>query len=499
MPTMPGRTRIHFRLSSQAAICETPLALPRVLPFFLTLLVFLLAGIFTAEGRAASSNGSASRDRMTELVQVDPSKTYRYSYDYRARRVVRDESAAGGENTLCCFSGGTCAFESVGSAVRVGYIRGSDYGGGTGGILYSVRNGVSSFNAYNSRGDVVAKTGSAGNVTWEATYEAFGTRTSESGTNADRQKANTKEEDPTGLLNEGFRYRDLGTGVFISRDPLGFVDGPNVYAYVRQNPWTFFDPLGLEAFNAEVYNNMKRFDRLLMQSDKPMVNPATLPSPLVRSSALLFFGEENKDLVNRSKFKATMDGGQAALTWTERAVCLVAPSCGQAPNGELLPESMIKQSASFLEKLRANVQDPTLRDMGPANLKVRTTLEAMGHDLKNITNADVVEAGKVVRSWEGTANITQALAEAAVKDLSSLISSRDIQEQTQITVNYLRRGPEAFWSKISNERNLSADELTAWKTNPDTFVDSQGNHPMPIDVGEIDQDRHNQVNEITHE
>jgi RHS repeat-associated protein len=54
------------------------------------------------------------------------------------------------------------------------------------------------------------------------------------------------DEDPTGLLNEGFRYRDLDTGVFITKDPAGFVDGPNLYAYVRQNPWTHFDPEGLE-------------------------------------------------------------------------------------------------------------------------------------------------------------------------------------------------------------------------------------------------------------
>jgi RHS repeat-associated protein len=54
------------------------------------------------------------------------------------------------------------------------------------------------------------------------------------------------DEDPTGLLNEGFRYRDLETGTFITRDPLGFVDGPNMYAYVVQNPWTKFDPAGLQ-------------------------------------------------------------------------------------------------------------------------------------------------------------------------------------------------------------------------------------------------------------
>ena len=56
----------------------------------------------------------------------------------------------------------------------------------------------------------------------------------------------SKDEDPTGLLNEGFRYRDLETGVWLSRDPAGFVDGPNLYAYVKQNPWTAFDPDGLK-------------------------------------------------------------------------------------------------------------------------------------------------------------------------------------------------------------------------------------------------------------
>ena len=40
-------------------------------------------------------------------------------------------------------------------------------------------------------------------------------------------------------------YRDPETGTFITRDPAGFIDGPNMYTYVRQNPWTKFDPLGL--------------------------------------------------------------------------------------------------------------------------------------------------------------------------------------------------------------------------------------------------------------
>jgi RHS repeat-associated protein len=144
----------------------------------------------------------------------------------------------------------------------VDYIRGSDYGGGIGGILYSCRNGEYSYTHYDTRGDVTQKTDSTGNVTYQAQYEAFGTRTREDGSTLDRQKASTKEEDPTGLLNEGFRYRDLQTGSFISKDPAGFIDGPNLYTYVRQNPWSKFDPEGLASYD-EVKSMYDKADEYL--------------------------------------------------------------------------------------------------------------------------------------------------------------------------------------------------------------------------------------------
>ena len=171
------------------------------------------------------------------------SGSYVYVYDYRTRRVGRTEN---GTTTQAVFSGGVSVQEYAGGGLSAEYVRGSDWGGGVGGLLYSLRSGVPLFDHYNSRGDVITQTNAAGAATWQASYEAFGTRTQEVGSTRDRQKANTKEEDPTGLLNEGFRYRDLATGSFITRDPLGFVDGPNMYAYVMQNPWSLFDPEGLK-------------------------------------------------------------------------------------------------------------------------------------------------------------------------------------------------------------------------------------------------------------
>ena len=40
-------------------------------------------------------------------------------------------------------------------------------------------------------------------------------------------------------------YRDLENGTFLTRDPIGYADGPNVYCYVHCNPVTKFDALGL--------------------------------------------------------------------------------------------------------------------------------------------------------------------------------------------------------------------------------------------------------------
>lgn len=202
-------------------------------------------------------------DYENRLIQLDfasgdPAKngTYTYGYDYRTRRVTRGEPGQAAPTTLV-FSGGLSAQEWSGTpgtgTPDVEYIRGSDYGGGIGGVLYTIRNGSRSYNHYNSRGDVTARTGEGDQVDWEGAYEAYGTRTEQSAEPTERQTANTKDEDPTGLLNEWMRYRDLETGVFITRDPAGFADGPNVYSYVRQNPWTAFDPLGLVSWGGFTY------------------------------------------------------------------------------------------------------------------------------------------------------------------------------------------------------------------------------------------------------
>ncbi|RYD50114.1 MAG: hypothetical protein EOP85_00240, partial [Verrucomicrobiaceae bacterium] len=221
-------------------------------------------------------------DPSNRLVEVQLNKfvpapttvsTWRYRYDHRSRRIVRYETLAFATPSveIDSYAGGTAltrwASGSTGmpdssynpnNIVRTAhFIRGSDFGGGVGGLLYSVTPDVTVRNyvEYGSRGDVNGVTtvtfplssSSSGVPAYRADYRAFGNH-KDFGTApaAIRHRASTKEEETVlGLLNEGFRYRDIQAGVFLSRDPAGFVDGPNLYTYVRQNPWSKFDPLGL--------------------------------------------------------------------------------------------------------------------------------------------------------------------------------------------------------------------------------------------------------------
>ena len=55
----------------------------------------------------------------------------------------------------------------------------------------------------------------------------------------------SKRHDPSGLINFGRRYYNPQFGRWFTCDPQGFTDGPNLYAYVHNNPLTHFDEYGL--------------------------------------------------------------------------------------------------------------------------------------------------------------------------------------------------------------------------------------------------------------
>jgi RHS repeat-associated protein len=111
-------------------------------------------------------------------------------------------------------------------------------GGGVGGINYAEYADGSELNYkfYNLRGDVILTLDNLNNVKSKSIYTAFGTHDDTGTIATDSHRANTKVEDADRLLNEGRRFRSLDYGVFLTPDPLEYVDGLNSCIYVNQNP-----------------------------------------------------------------------------------------------------------------------------------------------------------------------------------------------------------------------------------------------------------------------
>lgn len=139
---------------------------------------------------------------------------------------------------------------SSSATVAVEFIRGSGKGGGIGSILYARRGGVDeSYHYEPAVGHVVALSDAAATWIKRDRYESFGKIIASAGASANNRLANTKEREVIGAVsidNHGFRWYDAGIGRYLSRDPIGYGDGMNVYVYVHNSPVNSYDPLGLK-------------------------------------------------------------------------------------------------------------------------------------------------------------------------------------------------------------------------------------------------------------
>ncbi|WP_158545300.1 RHS repeat domain-containing protein [Bremerella cremea] len=59
----------------------------------------------------------------------------------------------------------------------------------------------------------------------------------------------------TGLYQFRNRYFRSGLGMFLSRDPMGYSDGPGLYEYVGSNPILMLDPMGLSCTESKTQLN----------------------------------------------------------------------------------------------------------------------------------------------------------------------------------------------------------------------------------------------------
>ena len=113
--------------------------------------------------------------------------------------------------------------------------------------LISRHNGSSEFYSFDSEDNLAQRTDDVGNVLSDYLFSSHGSRLNgaSSGPFGYRTRLGYYTDNVTQISLLTHRYYDAGSGRFLTRDPISYKGGINLYAYVQNNPMRFSDPSGL--------------------------------------------------------------------------------------------------------------------------------------------------------------------------------------------------------------------------------------------------------------
>ena len=119
---------------------------------------------------------------------------------------------------------------------------------GAAGLISRRIGSTSVFYVFDSEGNVSETTDASGNVLSSYLLNAFGASlgASQTGPFGYSAQFGYYTDSETGLHLLTHRYYDSSAGRFLTRDPIGYGGGINLYSYVANNPINSIDPLGLD-------------------------------------------------------------------------------------------------------------------------------------------------------------------------------------------------------------------------------------------------------------
>ncbi len=224
-------------------------------------------GNLTSDGRWTYSWDAENRLIAMESMSSVPSvvKTrLEFAYDFQGRRIQKKVYGWSGSAWLLTgdhrfvWDGWNLIAEINGSGALIrSYVWGLDLSGsmdgagGVGGLLsvYQAANQSSHFAAMDGNGNVMALVDAAsGLLSAEYEYGPFGEAIRQTGSMAKVNpfRLSTKyRDDESGLLYYGYRYLNVGTGRWLSRDPIEEDGGVNLYGFLQNDAINTIDKLGL--------------------------------------------------------------------------------------------------------------------------------------------------------------------------------------------------------------------------------------------------------------
>jgi RHS repeat-associated protein len=200
-------------------------------------------------------------NRLISITRKSDSQVVgQYQYDALSRRVIKwAEPVAGSSTETRYFYDDARVIEEqdASEATQATYV----YGNYVDEVLTMDRGGQIYYYHQNALWSVVAITDfDDANVVERYAYDAYGFVSVTDGTGASVPSnawdtphsaienpylfTGRRLDEEAGLYYYRARYYDSGKGRFLQRDPKGYLDGMNLYQYVRNNPTNFKDPEG---------------------------------------------------------------------------------------------------------------------------------------------------------------------------------------------------------------------------------------------------------------
>jgi RHS repeat-associated protein len=177
-------------------------------------------------------------------VELPNATTVNYKYDGLDRRVAKE--VIGGTMTVTRY-----VYDNEDILLELDGINNIvaryTHGPGIDEPLVMEKGGQNYFYHADGLGSITEITNQSGTPVQRYTYSSFGEIESQLDANFVQPYTYTSREldTETGLYFYRARYYDPAIGRFLSEDPIGLLEGPNLYGYVDGNPITFTDPLGL--------------------------------------------------------------------------------------------------------------------------------------------------------------------------------------------------------------------------------------------------------------
>jgi len=191
-----------------------------------------------------SSDTTYSYDALDRLIALKNNDTeIHYTYDPFHRRIT---AKTGHEETTYLYIGNNEVGSTSSSGTEEFRVLGQGLGAEIGAAVLLELNGQVYAPIHDHSGSIVCLIDPDSGTTKQAyRYTPFGELIKTHSNLQNPWRFASQRHDPTKLIFFGRRYYKPTLGRWITCDPLGLTDGPNLYAYVHNNPLTHFDEYGL--------------------------------------------------------------------------------------------------------------------------------------------------------------------------------------------------------------------------------------------------------------